>query len=1271
MHNFRLRHALTAVALVVVFLLQGTLVLAQSTTGNLGGTVLSDSGKPLNGVTVTAASPSGTATAKTDANGRFVILSLAPDTYSVSVSPTGYNAFTVPGVTVQANQTVNVDLRPTPRLSTIGSTTSRAASQLVQPARTSDVYAVNAATQTAIQGLGGGNNIDNSYSAIVSTPGTYVAQGANGWGQTIFIHGADYAQVGYQFDGIPINRAFDNYNSNTLSNLGQQELQVFTGGAPPDSNSQTVGGYINQVIKTGTYPAYKQLQFGIGSDTFYNQGRFETGGATQSRNFSYYLGLSNYSQSYRYMDPFNGGMSLGNNVMNASSGYSNNLYYGYGVVPYCGPGGTDPAANATGGSPGCNILFPWNSGGLQRTMDQEGVLNMHFGIPHRDGLRDDVQVLGSVSHLTDKYYTSINDLRPGLNATFQFFGIPFAPPVYRDGVTFPVGTQPLTPVANIPTNTNCFSPTTPVRYVPYLFPSSPTGRGCRTAIDPNHEDGVQVDTGITKLQYQHAFSQNSFLRVYGYTDYSDWLQNAPYFAAAVFGGYLGNAWTGQAAYDYELDTHTRGASVNYVNQINSRNLLEATLNYTTATTMRYNNSTFANTSATAATNLVSSNNGVYTCYNSAGAVASCFSSSTRGSFGNPSPFAATGAAAANNAQWLVTFVGPTGTYNTVIPHFSSYSLTDQMNATDKLLLNFGLRLEQYNYTLVNLTDPIHNFWYQAAQTSLCYNPVSGLVETAPLAKGSVPPPSVLVATNCPVDNGVQTLHPNGQNGAVLYTGQVAGNINRSAFEPRFSGTYTINRDNVLRFSFGKYSQPVQTAYTEYDNKNPSSLTGAGGAGANFNLFYPLGFLTPEHDLPPALSYNTDASFEHQFKNSDVSISASPFYRRTLNQYQTVVIGPNFASAFPAANQNSFGYEIAIRKGDPSREGFSGQLSYTYTKTGIKFPLLPTGVNAIDNINYYIQSFNGLTAAGTVNNPYNNQPKQTGSPCYYAGGAYGGCTISGSTITVPNSGQGPCPTPGATPLQCGVVINPYYFMAPQPILDRNATYPAFDTFTSGPPGYGNNSTGYTLAPPQVITGFLNYRKKKLTITPSFQLAQPGYYGSPVSVPGLDPRTCPGGVGSNSNQGQSGVTTAPNPGSPNYVTCEAPSPFVNGGVLAIPNPETGKMDGFGQFVDPWVLGVNLQLGYDVSKSVHANMLVANLFNRCFGGTRAPWSTGATAPGSVICGYGAGNYVSNFYNGSSPNDVAANGTAVMPNAAHAYAPFAQPFQPLNIYFQLQFRL
>ncbi len=63
-------------------------------------------------------------------------------------------------------------------------------------------------------------------------------------------------EVGYEFDGIPINRGFDNYVGGGESSLGQLELQVYTGATPANAEAQGLAGFINQVIKTGTYPGY-------------------------------------------------------------------------------------------------------------------------------------------------------------------------------------------------------------------------------------------------------------------------------------------------------------------------------------------------------------------------------------------------------------------------------------------------------------------------------------------------------------------------------------------------------------------------------------------------------------------------------------------------------------------------------------------------------------------------------------------------------------------------------------------------------------------------------------------------------------------------------------------------------------------------------------------------------------------------------------------------------------------------------------------------------
>ncbi len=169
-------------------------------------------------------------TATTDAGGHFVILSLGPDTYTVSLTKMGYQSISIPGVTVFADQTQQVAYTLQSALKTIGHVTSAAGASLVKPGVGGDLYSVNSAQAAAAAALGGGGNLNNAYSAMASVPGVQVSQGGIGWiTNASYVRGQNAYYTGYEYDGIPVNRAFDNYNSSTESTLGLQELQVYTG----------------------------------------------------------------------------------------------------------------------------------------------------------------------------------------------------------------------------------------------------------------------------------------------------------------------------------------------------------------------------------------------------------------------------------------------------------------------------------------------------------------------------------------------------------------------------------------------------------------------------------------------------------------------------------------------------------------------------------------------------------------------------------------------------------------------------------------------------------------------------------------------------------------------------------------------------------------------------------------------------------------------------------------------------------------------------------
>ena len=1303
---------LFAVLLVLAFAGQVTWALA-GTTGSINGIVTdSTTGKPVGDAVVTTSSPSQTATTKTDPSGHFAFLTLAPDTYTVSVAKDGYAPASIAGVTVFADQAQNLALTTQPQLKTIAKITSRAAGNLVKAGTTSDVYSVNAATQHTVGSMGGGYNLNSAYSGIYSQPGVTSYIGNLGMGQVFYIRGSAYNQIGFEYDGVPVNRAFDNYNGNSLSNLGQQELQVYTGGSPASGSSATLGGYLNQVIKTGTYPGFGTVSGGIGAPSFYHELTAEAGGASPNRLFSYYVGFQGYNQGYRYLNNKNGG-DLDPNGMNPYGlfGTEGNFYAAWNTGPFYANGGFPgcpnlaapvdgtnyPKSGLDGTTPMCVAYGPYFAGLQSNLASREVTGNFHFGIPHKyDSGRDDIQLLYDVGFSHEDWNDSINDLgglgafqnlysflgdtgvtaTSNLNDTACFmselagaFGYSSgncanggsSPFPYQDGYIFAPGTL--------------FGQSAgTAKVVPYYYPSSPTNRPLYAGIPTDLRSAVVNDSAIVKLQYQKNFGSNAYARIYGYTFYSDWLQNNPN-EASLYYGLAGFGFGANGDYpspDYELFTHTRGLSFEYANQINAQNLLRFTANYTTASLVRFNNSTWlANGLNKVATNWADANgncydwranvsdaNGNSIANPNFGNYASCFSSSSSGTYGAPTRGGVTApagsAAATNNAQWIVTQPQGRGTLNTVIPKFTSLSLEDEFRPNDKLNLNLGLRMERYEYDLANSNDPMDNFWFNAAARVFCYDPGTLQPVLTPIGPNSPPPASAVQTPVTGQTNGAcfdssgnaiiapsgqQAVHPDGQNGHLLYSAVSAPSYAYNVLSPRIGGTYSLNPDTVLRFTIGRYTQPTVASVEQYLDQS-----GRYAALNDFGHFFGFGFTNPGHDNPVQTSNNFDFSFEKRLKGTDVTFKVSPFYRYTTHQSVTVTIGPNFNSSVNLGTQRSEGVEFQVQKGDPTRDGLSGAISYTYTNAKIRYENAPNGRNSIDTINDYIKAYNALTKAGG------------GSPCY-------------DPTTQTAAGNAPLSSCSAA----SDIVNPYYNGNPQPLLDRNGWYV---TYPNAPPEDAPAYVGDSAISPHFFTGWLNYKHGKFAIAPNFTLSSGQYYGEPTAMYGLDPRTC-----ADNQAGANGGPQMVAPGSQygqyaNYYSCSQ-SLATSSGYLAIPNPYTGAFDNVGQYMNPWQLNIGAMVRYEISPKITATLNLANIAGRCFGGTSTPWSKAFPA-NKYVCGY-ADNMAYNwagkdpgagFFFGGSPTDP-ANGT--QPFSKALLYPYGTLWNslPFQAYLDVQIKL
>ncbi len=1204
-HQLVVRPALAAVLVLASVCIAAPL--RAGTTGSLTGTLNDASGAPLVGAKLTVVSPSQSATTLSDGSGRFTFLSLAPDTYTLSGELQGYDTVSISGITIFADQSQRLTLKTARRLQTIGKVTTRAGDSLVRSGTTADVYSVNAAAASKAAVLGGGGNLNTAYSAIASVPGAYVPTNQSGAYQNVMIRGGDYAQVGYEFDGVPTNKAFDNYPANTLSSLGQQEVQIYTG-PPVNAEASGSSGFINQVVRTGTYPGFEDFDLGIGGSQYYHHGTVEFGGATTNRNFSYYVGLSGYDQEFRYYDQFNGASQ-------------SNLWGPPLVAAPC------PATNkasyascyASGYGPGGYVLGPYNAGQPAHISDRENIVNLHFAIPHKGGaLKDDIQLLYDTGAMVTSSYNSVNDW--GGASTFSNNGLAF--PSLPAGLEY--GGTIGAPLANnyqqlVTTHSYPHSTQLPNADIGYT-----------------DRDTQRNSQAILKAQYQHNFSQSAYLRLYAYSSYSDRFLYAPFEYNLPLGDAAG--YQNISAPDYEVVTHTRGLSGTFADQISSHHLLNVLGSVTTATSLRDNNSSFGNGGRTLALVVNGNDPTSGICYSVAAAVAAPATCSTATSLS----FSQAQAGQAMNLNGVTCGTGPCryfavenglhGSYNQVNPVFLASAITDSWRPTDKLTLNLALRYNSYQYDGADTNGPARAFWFNAWNTSKC-------VSTAP-ASSPVDKSALGIAVTAPCSAAGADFVP-----ATLQN--VSSPVYRfGLLEPRVGMTYANHPNDVYRFSFGKYSQPSAAAFAQYNRKEQDLPDFIGSE------FYKYGYDQPGHVVPPDITYNFDASWEHQFAGSDVSFKVTPFYRRDFNENQGFYLNAaqGFSSGLPIALSSIRGIELAVRKGDFSRNGLAAQLAYTYTYSTVRYEKLSNGTTPITPINKDIQTYNAYTSFCATN------PKDA-----RCGTTTGGVKAAPCYVATENAGK----IDGAAPAACtapGAYANPYWNAPAQALLDEGGIYFPTDPIVSGVTLQANS---YNV--PHVASLILNYKHDRFAITPTLQFSGGQRYGVPESVVGVDP-----GAGCR----PLGTSTAGDPrypyGSPAGAAYDATT--CPGALNAIPDPYTGKFDSVGAFVAPSQLLANMQMSYQVSKKLTVSLALTNLVNQCFGGSKEPW-TGLANP--KTCSYNSGGAIGSVYPSANfYNPGATRQAFLMP-----YTPqfgqyvlnngYSAPSSPFNVFATAQLKI
>ncbi|HYK52063.1 MAG TPA: TonB-dependent receptor, partial [Candidatus Eremiobacteraceae bacterium] len=708
------------------------------------------------------------------------------------------------------------------------------------------------------------------------------------------------------------------------------------------------------------------------------------------------------------------------------------------------------------------------------------------------------------------------------------------------------------------------------------------------------------------------------IRVYGFQNWSLWSNTCP---DTTWLGLV--ALMGYCTRNYYVDSYTSGVSSQYANQINDKNLINVELSDFWASDYRSNDTTFLNDIGSYLGGadrpfayLVNSNaptSGV--CYDASGNPQSCYSG-----LEDTIGLNAAGTGTANMTlpstcgtgpcEWFVAENGRRGGGNFAKPNFGWMSIQDQWKPSEQLLFNIGARYTRYFYQLSDTGGPARDFWFNAWNNSHCVFPGGG---QEPFAN-----PDTTPGAPCPNLGGIQSVR-------ATMTNLPSDAETFTDLEPRVGATYTVNADNVLRFNFGRYNQPPNTAYEQYN------LLQQDLASYDATNFWPIGFTSTTHRITPPTADNYDMSWEQRFAGSDVSFKLSPFLRRTHGQIQNFFLDQRtgFVSGLNAGNQTSDGVEFELSKGDFNQNGLSGLFSFTFTHSFINYSTLQSGGSVLSTVNLAIQQYNSFTSACQNAQPSNNPNALCGT--------FGNANALAAF---------------------GGVANPYFNAPIQPLFDLNGSYAPFTNI----PGVLEASAG-SYETPTTASLVLNYKHDKWSITPQLQFFGGGYYGDPLTGLGVDPSTC-GAL--NASGSVAGDPRYPYGGTGNpydALTCA--------GTLVVPDPYTHKFDNLGAFRGPNETLLHMQIGYDVSQRVTMTLNLANIVNTCSGGTSEPWTQGAS---SKVCGYTLPGYIGSVSYGSYAPQSA--GGVFNPGSTPQFQlqyPYMQnpTVQPFNAYLNVQIKL
>jgi hypothetical protein len=276
---------------------------AELVTGAILGSVSSTTRSPIANARVSAFAPSGRYSGTTDAGGHFTILGVAPDTYAVRVEASGFEpanatVIVLPGDHERLTVVLLAKLKEIAKV--------EAKNQPFTVGNTSDVFAVQGESaqagtpQASSSGLANYSR-DSVQGAISNVPGVQQDSFAN-----VIVRGGKVQDTVYDYDSVPVPQGLIAEPGGNIvgAQLGTAGVgsETLTLGGYNDVSQNALGGVVNEVPLTGTYPGTETFEVADGVGAQLGEMKFTEQEATPDLRWRYALSTTTGSEYFAYGD---------------------------------------------------------------------------------------------------------------------------------------------------------------------------------------------------------------------------------------------------------------------------------------------------------------------------------------------------------------------------------------------------------------------------------------------------------------------------------------------------------------------------------------------------------------------------------------------------------------------------------------------------------------------------------------------------------------------------------------------------------------------------------------------------------------------------------------------------------------------------------------------------------------------------------------------------------------------------------------------------------